>query len=303
MVAELEGKVCVVTGAAFGIGRAIALACARAGADAVVVADLGSEARGGKRTASDVCCAGEAAATFVSCDVSDGKAVAALMERAAREFGRIDVVYANAGISGGGGWAHEVADDDFARVLSVNLAGVFHTAKYALPYLIETKGVIVNTASSFGMVGAHFCSSYAAAKGGVINLTRQLATDYGPLGVRVLAICPGFVGTVMGRTVPGLDSPHQLPQPTERRAGYKPVSAEAAELRWANREAAAAMQPLPRQCAPSEIASAAIFLASPAASFMTGTIVPVDGGCTATIAGSDVQTNFASELARLQSRL
>jgi NAD(P)-dependent dehydrogenase (short-subunit alcohol dehydrogenase family) len=170
-----------------------------------VVADLPGEQVGGELTAADAIAAGAPAAMFVGTDVAKGKQVSALMAAAHESYGRIDVIYANAGISGGGGWAHDIDEDDFMHVVAVNLGGVFNCAKYGLPHLVESQGVLVNTASSFGMVGAHLATSYCASKGGVINLTRQLAVDYGPLGVRVLAICPGYVEHAMGRTVPGVD--------------------------------------------------------------------------------------------------
>ena len=167
---------------------------------------------------------------------------------------------------------------------------MFHAAKYGLPHLVKSQGVLVNTGSTFGMVGAHYASAYCASKGGVINLTRQLAVDYGPLGVRVVAVCPGYVGNWMGHSVGG-GSIGDLPD-VGARALAPEVSQDAAMARWETRNGAAVQQPLPRMCSPDEIASVAIFLATPAASFMTGTIVPVDGGCTATFAGSEVQTGY-----------
>ena len=141
------------------------------------------------------------------------------------------------------------------------------------------------------MVGAHYATSYCASKGGVINLTRQLATDYSPLGVRVNAICPGYVANSMGRSVPGTPA-NVVPDGTAARANGATPTQEVASERWENRIKAAAEQPLVRMGAEDEIASVAIFLATEGASFMTGCIVPVDGGCTATFAGSAVQTMY-----------
>jgi NAD(P)-dependent dehydrogenase (short-subunit alcohol dehydrogenase family) len=173
------------------------------------------------------------------------------------------VLVNNAGVPGILAPADELAEEDWDRVLAVNLRGVFLCCKYALPHLDASgKGAIVNIASTFGMIGAPATPAYAASKGGVIALTRQLAVDYGPRGIRVNAISPGYVDTDMD----------------QRRARMTPREA-AANL--AAREAAAALQPLGRQADASEIAAAVAFLASDDASFATGAIVPIDGGCTA----------------------
>ena len=293
----MEGKVVLVTGGAFGIGRAICLGAARQHAAFVVVADLPQEKRGGEQTAAECIEAGARDAFFVGCDVSNGKAVAAAIESAVTRCGALHAVFANAGVSpvnvpGSGGWTHEVNDDAFARVVAINLTGVFHTAKYSMAHLVKSKGALVTTASSFGLVGAHLAASYAASKGGVINLTRQLAKDYSPLGVRVNCICPGYVSNAMGRSVPGI-ADGDLPPPEARRASANTsLTEESVHASWARREAAAALQPIRRQAQASEIASVALFLASDAASFVTGTIVPVDGGCTSTFPGSDIQTAY-----------
>jgi NAD(P)-dependent dehydrogenase (short-subunit alcohol dehydrogenase family) len=177
---ELADKVVVITGSAFGIGRAIALQASAKGAK-VVIADVPAEETAGKRTASECEAAGAPAAMYQPCDVSEGAQVAALMEAAAAAYGSIDVIYANAGVGGvgPGKWAHEVGDDDFAKTVAINLGGVFHAAKYGLPHLVKSQGVLINTGSTFGMVGSHYAPAYCASKGGVINLTRQLAVDYG----------------------------------------------------------------------------------------------------------------------------
>ena len=159
----MQGKVAIVTGAAFGIGRAIAMQLGAAGAT-VVVSDLPSESRWGERCASEVQEEAAAAgvtcsAMFVGCDVSEGAQVKNLVTATLKAFGQIDLIYSNAGIGGGGGWAHEVDDEDFAKVVAVNLGGCFHCAKYGLPALVKTQGALINTASTFGMAGAHFATS------------------------------------------------------------------------------------------------------------------------------------------------
>lgn len=261
---SLSGRVAVVTGAAGGIGRAVALAAAAAGAR-VVVADVQPEA--GEATAQAVR-QGGGEAIFVACDVSDAAEVSDLVGAALARFGRLDVLVSNAGIGGEAMPAHELSVEDWDRVMAVNLRGPFLCAKYALPHLIANGGAIVNVASTYGLIGAPLAAAYCASKGGVVNLTRQLAVDYGPRGVRVNAVCPGYVDTDMGG----------------RRARLAPEQAEAA---LARREANAARQPLGRQARAGEIARVVVFLASDAASFMTGSIVTVDGGCTATFNHGD----------------
>jgi NAD(P)-dependent dehydrogenase (short-subunit alcohol dehydrogenase family) len=254
MAKDLAGKVVVVTGSAFGIGRAISLRAAAQGA-MVVIADVPGEEGAGKRTATECEVAGSPKSMYVACDVSKGPQVAALMQAAANECGSIDVVYANAGVGGigPGKWAHEVSEEDFMQVVAINLCGVFHAAKYSLPYLVKSQGVLINTGSTFGMVGSHYAPAYCASKGGVINLTRQLAVDYGPLGVRVLAICPGYVSNWMGHSV-GMGNIGDLPD-VGSRALAPEVTAKAAQSRWETRAGAAEQQPLARMCSPDEIAS------------------------------------------------
>ncbi len=259
-MAELEGRVAIVTGGGWGIGRAIALAMAQAGATVVVV-DV-NDARG--EECAELARQSGNPAQFVRCDVSDFGSVEAMTDSAVQRFGRIDVLVNNAGIPGSNAIAHEVELDDWERVIAVNLRGPFLCTKYTLPHLISSgRGSIVNIASTFGMIGAHGSAAYAATKGGVIALTKQLAVDYGPHGVRVNAISPGFIDTDMA----------------DRRSFMTP---EEASANLAKREAAAALQPLGRQAQASEIGEVATFLASDRASFMTGSVVVVDGGCTAT---------------------
>ena len=257
---SLNGRVALVTGAAAGIGKAIAEGLAAAGAT-VVLADVQRE-----RVEAAAAAVGHAggSAEAVACDVADASQVETTINGIADRHGRLDILINNAGIPGPSRPAHETAVDDFDRVISVNLRGVFLCTKHALPHLIASgNGAIVNIASTFGMVGAAGSPAYAASKGAVIALTRQLAVDYGSLGVRVNAVSPGYVDNDMA----------------DRRSRMTP---EAAAANLAAREAAAALQPLGRQGGTVEIAAAVVFLASDAASFMTGAIVPVDGGCTAT---------------------
>jgi NAD(P)-dependent dehydrogenase (short-subunit alcohol dehydrogenase family) len=264
MTGRLDSRVAVVTGAAGGIGRATAVALATEGAR-VVVADV----QDGAGTVASIEQAG-GEGLFVSCDVADDAQVQAMVASGVKAFGGIDVLVNDAGISGGSSLAHEMDVEVWTRVLAVNLTGPFLCTRAAMPYLLasgphpdQSRGRIVNVASTYGIIGAPLAPAYCASKGGVVNLTRQLAVDYGPLGVRVNAICPGYIDTDMGGY----------------RASLGPEGAVAANAR---REAAAALQPLGRQAQADEVARVAVFLASDDSSFMTGSIVTVDGGCTTT---------------------
>lgn len=254
---SVQGRVAVVTGAAGGIGAATALAMAAGGAR-VVVADV----QPGEQTVAAVQALG-AEAVFVPCDVSDPAQVDAMVAAAVERFGALDVLVNNAGVSGGSSLAHETDVEVWTRTLAINLTGPFLCTRAAMPHLLASRGRVVNIASTYGLIGAPLAAAYCASKGGVVNLTRQLAVDYGPHGVRVNAICPGYIDTDMGGA----------------RAALGPDGAAAAHAR---REEAAARQPIGRQAQADEVARVAVFLAGDDSSFMTGSIVTVDGGCTAT---------------------
>ncbi len=257
---RLDGKVAVVTGSGNGIGRAIARALADAGAR-VAVSDVLVE--DGERTVQEITESG-GTAVFIAADVSDPEQAQNLMASAASLLGGLDILVNNAGTSGGPARLHEVEPDAFDRVIRVNLGGTFLCSKYAIPhFLAQGDGRIVNIASTYGMVGAPNAPAYCASKAAIINLTRQLAVDYGPDHIRVNAVCPGYIDTSLGR----------------RRSS---LNAEQIVAATARREKAAGMQPLGRQAQPSEVAEAVLFLVGDGASFMTGSIVTVDGGCTTT---------------------
>lgn len=244
----LQGKVVLVTGGASGIGRECALAYSREGA-AVVVADLDEEKAG--RTAAEL--PGDGLA--VVCDVAHGPEVEAAVRAAVERFGRLDAVHNNAGIAAPSKPLHSTTEEEWDRLFRVNLKGVYWTTRFALGALSQTRGSILNTASVAGMIGQADHAAYVATKGGMIALTKAMALDYAPLGIRVNAICPAGIWTPMleqwcsEQADPGsireyLDDIHAL--------GYCPQG--------------------------DVIADAAVFLLSDRARFVTGCILPVSGG-------------------------
>lgn len=243
-----------VTGAGSGIGRATALRFAAEGAT-VACADL----KGADATAEEITRAGGRAFAF-DLDVTDAVAVDSVITRSVEALGGLDVTCNIAGI-GHFAHSHEETPEWFDRIVSVNLNGTFYVTRYSLPHLLQSKeasgrdGVIINTASTSGLMGAPWSAAYCASKGGVVNLTRALAYEYRGKGVRVNAIAPGGTNTNI------VHSFMNLPEG----ADYKLMSK--------------IMTPMD-QAEPDEIANMFLFIASDEGRYMTGSIVVMDGGIT-----------------------
>ncbi len=245
---RMRDTVAVVTGAGSGIGRATALRLAVEGARVACV-DLGDRASATAKTIAEA--GGEAVA--LACDVTDAAACDRTIEHVLARFGRVTTLVNSAGVAS---LAQEKTpgSGEWTRVLDVNLSGTYYASRAALPALAATgRASITNLASIYGLVGGSLSPAYAASKGAVVNLTRQMALQWAP-SVRVNCVCPGFIETPM--TAPVLGDP-------ARRA---PILQK---------------HPLGRFGEPDDIAAAILFLASDDASFVTGVALPVDGGYTA----------------------
>lgn len=251
-----DARVVIVTGGAYGIGRGIAHYFAGRG-DAVLIADVHAE-RGQQVEAAIRQEGGRA--LFVRTDLRDEPAVRQMVERAAAEWGRIDVLCNNAGIEFYGR-ADEYSTEDWAAMVDVNFRGVFLCSKYAFPHLRERRGSIVNIASVQGFACDPRVSIYAATKAGVLGLTRGMALDFAPAGVRVNAICPGATRSGMLDELLAMQ-----PEPEAALASM------------------CATIPMGRLGEPEDIARAVWFLASPDAGYITGTSLVVDGGLLARLA-------------------
>ncbi len=248
---RLEGKVALVTGAAMGIGKAIAELFAREGA-AVIAADInepdGSSTAKGIREAGGRC-------LFRRSDVSVESEVEALVDAGIKEFGRITTLANVAGIAHESP-AHQLNLADWDRILRVNLTSMFLCAKHVLPGMLKTKGgAVVNIASVQGLFGFPSFPHYAASKGGIISLTKQLAREYASQGIRVNSIAPGTVDTPLTAAVLA-----RAPNTAELRASWEK------------------MHPLGRIGQPMDIAWGALFLVSDESSWITGQCIAIDGG-------------------------
>jgi NAD(P)-dependent dehydrogenase (short-subunit alcohol dehydrogenase family) len=250
---RLENKVAIVTGAGKGIGQGIAKVFSQEGAKVVVI-DWDEEA--GKKTAEEIRQSG-GDALFVNCDVSNEEQVKTMVQATLDKYGRIDVLVNNAGI-GVYKPVLEATSDDWDHCLAVNLKGVFLCSKYTIPHMQAVgKGAIVNISSVHSHATVNGVAPYAASKGGITALTRNMAIDYGP-AIRVNAIAPGWVLTPLIQSIfDSYDDPAEQQRLVEQRQVMKRIGQ------------------------PEDIGHAAAFLASDEASFITGTQLFVDGGLTA----------------------
>lgn len=248
---RLGGKVCIVTGAGSGIGRASAIRFAEEGARVTCV-DIDREHV--EATAREI---GDQAVA-VAADVSDARQVKAYTDETAARWGGLHVVFNNAGVNIPGVF-HEVPDEVVDRTINVNLKGCIYGCRYAIPHLLRGGGgSLINTSSVNGVVAEPFLTIYAASKGGIVMLSRGIALDYAKQGIRCNALCPGWVDT--------------------------PINYAHAEMLGGLQEVydtIDSFQPVGRPGEPREIANVALFLASDEASFVTGAVILADGGMTA----------------------
>ena len=248
---NLEGKIALVTGAAKGLGEAFSEAMAEAGAD-VVCSDI--DAKGLEETVRKIEKIGKRGLAVI-CDVTKEEDVKRMMEKAMDKFGRVDILFNNAGIAEETPKPlHEFTTEEWNRVLAVDLQGVFYCAREALKIMVKQgSGKIINIASIFGLAGSSGIfpvPAYNAAKGAVVNLTRELGLEYAAMGINVNAICPGFYRTDLGG---GSDDPDFVRSVED-------------------------FVPMGKMGEPDDLKGTAIYLASEASDYMCGQMVVMDGG-------------------------
>jgi NAD(P)-dependent dehydrogenase (short-subunit alcohol dehydrogenase family) len=250
---RLQGKVAVVTGSGTGIGRAIATLFGYEGASVVV------NGRRQEPIAATACEIAEAGgrAIAVAADVTSAEQVRKLTDSALDTFGRIDILVNNAGAVVSRTTALDCSESDWLKTINANLHGAFLCSKLVLPELIRTRGNIVQIASVFGLLGAANSAAYTASKGALVSLTRAMAVDLGPLGVRINSLCPAYVETDINREMlNGLRDSGKIDRVIDR-------------------------LPLGFFGEPNDVAYAALYLASDEARWVTGIALPVDGGMSA----------------------
>ena len=246
---KLEGKVALITGSGSGIGRSTAILFAKEGAKVAVVDYV---VEGGEKTVETII-KGGGKAIFIKADVSNSADVQKAITTTVDKYGKLDILYNNAGIEGAMAPIADSTEENFDRVISINLRGVFLGMKYGITQMLKQGGgVIISTASVAGLVGFPNITAYCASKGGVVQLTKTAALEYAKQNIRINCICPGVIWTPM----------------LERFTG----GSEEAKKQFE------ATEPVGRMGTPEEIAQAALFLASDDASFVTGVPFPVDGG-------------------------
>jgi NAD(P)-dependent dehydrogenase (short-subunit alcohol dehydrogenase family) len=250
---RLDGKVAVITGAASGIGRGTALCLAKEGA-AVVAVDLNSQ--GGEQVVSEIAAVG-GRAVFQHTDVSSEPEIKSAVERAVKEYGRLDIMFNNAGLVGAVGPIETVSAEDWDQTIAVLLRSAFLGIKYAVaPMRKAGGGSIISTSSVASFLPSAYGAAYAAAKGAVISLTRAAALQLGPDHIRVNCICPGAINTPIWGALPGFSDPAAVAQLLDH------------------------AQTIPRVGRPQDIASMVLFLAGDESEWVTGQAMIIDGGLT-----------------------
>ena len=245
---EFDGKVALVTGGSSGIGKATALAFARAGANVVIASRRVTE---GEQTVHEICERG-GDAIFVKTDISKASEVEGLMNQTIEFYGRLDYACNNAGTFVMG-QLFELSEEEWDRTINANLKGIWLSLKYQIPIMLQQKrGVIINMASMSAIIGNPGVSIYSASKGGVVALTQSAAIEYAAFGIRINAISPGVISTPMVNDIP------------------TPLL-----------EDIQSKHPIGRLGKPEEIANAVVWLCSDKASFVTGHNMVIDGGYTA----------------------
>jgi NAD(P)-dependent dehydrogenase (short-subunit alcohol dehydrogenase family) len=247
---KLDGKVAVITGAASGMGRATAIRFAKEGA-AIVVADLNSQ--GGEAAIAE-CAAAGGRAVYQHADVTREADIKALIARAVKEYGRLDITYNHAGVAGAVGPLEQISESDWDKSFAILTKAVFFGIKHSVPEMRKAGGgSIISTSSVAGLTAVSGLHAYSAAKRAVISITQSAAIEYGPDRIRVNCICPGGINTpLIYNGMPG--------------------GQEAAEKNLSR------MQPIPRAGKGDDIAAMALFLASDDSEWITGTAMVVDGG-------------------------
>lgn len=246
---EMQGRIALVTGGSSGIGLATAQAFAREGATVIIAS------RNGKRAKQALASLPDGSASWVECDVADGKSVERLISGIVKQHGRIDYAFNNGGSGGRGAPVGSLGEDAWRKTIDGYLTSVFLCMRYQIPAMQKNgRGVIVNNSSVDGLRGYPFPggAAYAAAKHGVIGLTKSAALEYAREGIRITAICPGWVGT------PPVES----------------VMKKSADIATA----IIAQTPIGRVATPQEIAEGVLWLCSDASSFMLGSPLVLDGG-------------------------
>lgn len=243
-----ENKVALVTGASRGIGREIALNLAKKGAT-VIINYMGSEEKA--REVAELICENGGAAEIYGCDVSDFEQCGIMISDIIKKYGRLDILVNNAGITRDG-LLMKMSEEDFSRVLDVNLKGAFNTIRHASRYFLKQRGGrIINISSVSGVAGNAGQANYSAAKAGIIGLTKSVAKELGSRGITANAVAPGFIETDMTDAMPEKAKEAVKTQITLGRIGK-----------------------------PADVAGAVAFLASEEASYITGQVIAVDGGMT-----------------------